>query len=405
MDKNLIPQFSVKYCPWNLIRLMLLVLTTLNSWGQPTDAISILKQLNANLNEKNIFTYDCQYRIKYFDNSDTTQLTNYSCIVMKAPADTILTYYAKVFNKNEERIYDGVNFYLFWHNEKKIVKDIPAVTGKGFISNNIKRQHIPGIFFNESAMETYLNSKEITMEEVIINRMNCWRISVALPTDEEITYFKRILYLNKKTLLPIKIESFARYQDVQDEYWELRIQNLSIARKTATNFTDFYSYPVGYSEEQFKAPKINYDLLATGTQIIPFEGTLLTGGPFKIENIKNSNLVLLDFWYVACPPCIRAMPHLATLHEKYKTQGLEIIGLNSMDNPKDKKDVIQKLLNRFDARYQIVFIDKKVADSYLIKVYPSIYLIKGGKILHSLIGYSEESINELDDIIKLNLSK
>ena len=45
----------------------------------------------------------------------------------------------------------------------------------------------------------------------------------------------------------------------------------------------------------------------------------------------NTGLLLIDFWYRSCYPCLKAMPVLENLHQKYKDKGLLVIGINARD--------------------------------------------------------------------------
>lgn len=44
---------------------------------------------------------------------------------------------------------------------------------------------------------------------------------------------------------------------------------------------------------------------------------------------QRGKVVLLDFFFHSCPPCIREMPKIMDIHEKYSKQGLVIIGVHS----------------------------------------------------------------------------
>src|SRR5690554_6097157 len=53
----------------------------------------------------------------------------------------------------------------------------------------------------------------------------------------------------------------------------------------------------------------------------------------KISGLKDK-VVLLDFWYRGCYPCLKAIPDLIKLQEEFKDD-LVIIGINDIDDQED----------------------------------------------------------------------
>jgi thiol-disulfide isomerase/thioredoxin len=386
------------------ILLTILINYSLILSGQTFTAREILMKSSLALKEHNMFNYDAHFRIKHFDSSDTSEIIDYKCTILKVPADTILKYYAKIYNNDEERIYDGFNVLLIWHNQKKIIIDNPHITGRNFANNNIKRECIPNFIYSENPYNYYLTeAKDMRIEEVFIDNKKVWKIEISLPTDEEITFFNKIVYISQDNFFPVRIESFAKYQNIQNEYTELILKNIQALNTSDTNFLNFYKYPEDYDEETYKEPKINYKLLANGTSFIPCVGVDLSGSKRSItpDNIADK-LILLDFWYLGCPPCLRAMPKLAEIAKNYEKQGLTVFGLDPFDG-QNKLAEIEIFAKRLRVEYNLLIIDKTLSEQYQVKSYPTIYLIKNGVIIYSHIGYSEDNMKELENIIKSNL--
>lgn len=52
----------------------------------------------------------------------------------------------------------------------------------------------------------------------------------------------------------------------------------------------------------------------------------MDGSDIDLKQMRGK-IILLDFWSITCASCIKEMPHLRELYDKYKEKGLEIIGI------------------------------------------------------------------------------
>ncbi|MBV9927662.1 MAG: TlpA family protein disulfide reductase [Acidobacteria bacterium] len=57
---------------------------------------------------------------------------------------------------------------------------------------------------------------------------------------------------------------------------------------------------------------------------------LIGRGPVKLSELRGK-VVLLDFWATWCTYCVKTMPRLNALQEKYKDRGLVVIGVNEFE--------------------------------------------------------------------------
>ncbi len=56
----------------------------------------------------------------------------------------------------------------------------------------------------------------------------------------------------------------------------------------------------------------------------------INSDPISIgESIGNGEIVLIDFWTYTCVNCIRTFPFLNEWNQKYKDDGLKIIGVHT----------------------------------------------------------------------------
>ena len=56
------------------------------------------------------------------------------------------------------------------------------------------------------------------------------------------------------------------------------------------------------------------------------------------NELKGEKLTLIDFWATWCKPCNKAIPELNKIYDLFKTQGVEIIGINC-DGPRSVSKV------------------------------------------------------------------
>ena len=81
---------------------------------------------------------------------------------------------------------------------------------------------------------------------------------------------------------------------------------------------------------------------------------LIDGTKFKVSD-KKGKVVLLNIWGTWCGPCRAEMPTLMALQNKYRENGLEIIGLNIGDGGglPETNDQINKFVEQMQLNYTI----------------------------------------------------
>jgi len=69
-----------------------------------------------------------------------------------------------------------------------------------------------------------------------------------------------------------------------------------------------------------------------------FELDNLDGTSYKLADDLGKNIIILDFWATWCKPCLRELPHINKLHEKYKDKNLKVYAV-SIDTPASKSKI------------------------------------------------------------------
>lgn len=65
---------------------------------------------------------------------------------------------------------------------------------------------------------------------------------------------------------------------------------------------------------------------------VTFDGTTETGERVTSDDFRGSILVV-NFWYAACGPCIVEAPLLEEVWQDYQGEGVEFLGVNTYDQP------------------------------------------------------------------------
>lgn len=373
-------------------------------YSQNLPVKTVLDSMVSQLKSQNHFTYQAKHQQKYFDREDTLKTDWFRIRLQKEPADSILGFYMEMNHPNESRIYDGEKLSLVWHNENLVQLFPTNSTKENFYANNIRKELIPRFLYESGPFKSYIENGTLTQYSTIERAgKTYYRIQYDFPVDEEITLLQRTLLINSKTLLPEMVEGYAEYMNIQKEWFLLEI-NYEKTTSLKENWKEL-NHPSEYKIEYPNLPENTFNpALSIGTEVSEISASNLNGQPYLLNFPPlDSSLYLIDFWHVGCAPCLKAMPELENLYTKYKTAGLKLVGLNPMDE--GRKELVSKFKERLQINYELLLISPETAQGWKVKIFPTLYLVKNGKIVYSKIGYREEDILLLEEQILSYLKK
>lgn len=122
-----------------------------------------------------------------------------------------------------------------------------------------------------------------------------------------------------------------------------------------------------------------------GTALPAFSGVDLDGETID-SKMYEDKVLLLDFWAISCSACLKAMPHIVELHEKYKEKGFAVLGVDVDRNKKRVLKILKKM--KLDMPYPSIF-DKDSAVKKLmgVSMLPTTILVDSkGIVQHFEVG-------------------
>lgn len=144
-----------------------------------------------------------------------------------------------------------------------------------------------------------------------------------------------------------------------------------------------------------KNPEANF---TDGEKALDFLVTDLDGNSFKLSDLQGQ-VVVLNFWFTKCGPCVQEMPELNKLTEDFKDKDVKFLAITF-----NKKELVDQFLEDTDFDYTIIPNANDVITMYRVQSYPtSIVINKKGEIVAKETGYRTNIKSVLTDVINAAL--
>ncbi|WP_443945048.1 TlpA family protein disulfide reductase [Pedobacter sp. AW1-32] len=121
-----------------------------------------------------------------------------------------------------------------------------------------------------------------------------------------------------------------------------------------------------------------------GTDVKAFKGKTVQGKIFDSKSLKNK-IVLINFWFEKCPPCVAEMPELNRLVETYQSKDIRFIAITT--DPVAKARIFQK---KMSYQYEVVCMSlTQIQQLNINNGFPTNVLVgANGKIIKAMANLS-----------------
>ena len=141
--------------------------------------------------------------------------------------------------------------------------------------------------------------------------------------------------------------------------------------------------------------KASGELKEVGNPMIPISTTDMKGNKVNLEDYKGK-VIVLNFWFIACKPCIMEMPHLNKFVEKYKDEDVVFLAIAN-----DDKKQIENFLTKKKFDYTIAPNGRSIAYDWGVNSFPTNIIIdKEGVIAYSVSGYGSHMMPMMEKKIE-----
>lgn len=286
---------------------------------------------------------------------------------------------AKFSAYDHEKFFNAESGYSVYNEVEHVVSLNSAYIEKYIIPQLYR--YIP--FLDRDVFYRKFRKGKITREyknKIVISRkdidveldLNSWRI---IRMTEYVT--------NKR----IKI-----FKETRFEY-----ENIEFDIQSIENIKNDYTY---YNTMEAYQNRIKPLTDRIGEVVPELHYTTLEGQELELEDMKGK-VVLLDYWYTTCVPCIKSMPKIKELYTDNTDEDLVILAINPHDN-------IEKI-KKFAEKYELpdgmlVKADIKDWNKFGVNTAPSYIIIdkegKVSKVITGAISTLEQDIKEGIEILK-----
>lgn len=351
--------------------------------------VSLLQKAIDKIQGSKSFSFHEEEIIKTSYNPNTVALDKESIFIRK-PEDNNFGYFFKIKSKQDCFLYNGQNAVTDLNYQDSSYKFIdPKIYSTSLIGyiNKIK-QKLNGPNSISQARDT------------IINAVPCYHFienGVDSTDDENGNYSYTHWFIGKQSNNILANINTWRMTDAGNNVLFNYVESSYSDFKFNQDSVDISSLEIPASFHL----KEKHTLLKIGMAAPAWALYSTDGNKLSLPELKGK-VVLIDFSYVGCLPCMQAIKPMNHLHEQYKNKEVEIVSIY----PIDKTASVAQYGIKYGIKYPVYIDANSLPAKYQITGYPCFYVIgKDGKIANVFAGYTDDFETETSSIINNLLKK
>ena len=356
--------------------------------------VNSIESITSSLKTHNSFHLNITEKYNYSGITDTT-ITPYEVWVVRDESDSLRNGF--VWVDNNYRPYNMIyekSLFIFSIPPKKV-----SVVYKNYSESFINEIDWIDIFLKPEILLQQFNdtNNTVSISDTIIDKKHFTHINMVFPRNSKGKKISIQYILDNNMPVWAKMISEGRKRTYYNELFfsDVEFDIVNIENLKARKAKVISENPI---EDRGSGEIRTIErMLHIGEKAPLFTGKYYSDdSDFKLQDFIGKKVIIVDFWYTHCPPCVRAIPELSKLAKEYEDKDLIIFGLNSVDNQKRSLENLNQFMSKRSLNYNVIMTQPKVDIAYKINGYPSMYIIGlDGNIAYVELGFDEESFEKL----------
>lgn len=225
---------------------------------------------------------------------------------------------------------------------------------------------------------------------------------------QDSTTFIKLLYISKSDYMPMILEDWAYFEDgvqytkqklLYAEKWNKK-DRFKFINSLDSSSNAYRTHLNG--DSLLKIHYLKYKTHQLGDTMNSISGRVSLSHD-SINLFSNGDSILvIDFSYTNCGPCINGIPSLNNLHQQYDSLGVGVFWVDpySQDWPR-----IEKFTNYYKVKFPIIEVSYDYIYDYDIRGFPRLFVIKNGKLLYYHSGYSASIEKDVSKVLDKALGR